>query len=120
MTSFQRRVILGAIGTIVIVLIVVVQALFSSNNEDTMQASSQIDGETTLADREVDSAVDQTVDESASASDDDDGTTTTTTAVEINPNWAQKRSSRYGDRQPTVTVTTIQETTTTQPDDDAA
>jgi hypothetical protein len=37
----------------------------------------------------------------------------TTSSIEVQPDWVPKQSSRYSDRTPVVTVTTLDPTTTT-------
>lgn len=40
---------------------------------------------------------------------------TTSTSISLAPDWYPKQSSRYSDRRPVVTVTTLAPTTTTRP-----
>lgn len=43
---------------------------------------------------------------------------TTTVSISVLPDWYPKQSSRYSDREPAVTVTTLPPTTTTEPGED--
>jgi hypothetical protein len=52
----------------------------------------------------------------------DDGISTTTSSIVVLPDWYPKQSSRYSDREPVVTVTTLpptSSTTTTEPEFDS-
>ena len=54
--------------------------------------------------------------------DTDDGISTTTSSIVVLPDWYPKQSSRYSDREPVVTVTTLpptSSTTTTEPELDS-
>lgn len=43
---------------------------------------------------------------------------TTTSSIAVLPDWYPKQSSRYSDRGPVVTLTTLAPTTTAEPDDE--
>lgn len=45
---------------------------------------------------------------------------TTTTTIAIRPDWFPKQTSRYSDRQPVVTVSTLPPTTTERPVDESS
>jgi hypothetical protein len=55
---------------------------------------------------------------SSVASSDAADAATTTVSIQVLPDWYPKQSSRYSDRQPAVTVTTLPPTTTTEPGED--
>lgn len=61
------------------------------------------------------SVVAPTVDDDAGATTSEPAGATTTVSISVLPDWYPKQSSRYSDRQPAVTVTTLPPTTTTEP-----
>ncbi len=90
------RVLIGVGVTLIAVVVLGVQAL--RGGDDQPEAGS--------ADPTTTSVAPTTTPEQA----------TTSSSIEILPDWYPKQSSRYSDRQPVVTVTTLAPTTTSDDD----
>lgn len=90
------RVLIGVGVTLIAVVVLGVQAL--RGGDDQPEAGS--------ADPTTTSVAPTTTPDQA----------TTSSSIEILPDWYPKQSSRYSDRQPVVTVTTLAPTTTSDDD----
>lgn len=110
MTSFHKRLLIALIGTILVASVFAFQAISGDDSGSDIRDDP--------SDEQHDEGGESASDEGDTETDSEALATTTTTTIDVNPNWLAKGSSRYSDRRPTVTVTTIHQTTTTQPDDE--
>ncbi|MEI2640425.1 MAG: hypothetical protein V9F03_15750 [Microthrixaceae bacterium] len=103
MNSIQPRVLLAAAVTVVALVAIAVISLSGSDSESTNSPTTSSGGRgatTSVAPRVTTTS-----------------TATTTTSIEIPEDWYPKGSSRYSDRSPATTVTTLPPSSDTTGDD---
>ena len=101
MGTLQMRYLTAGVITVVALLVLGLGALFGGDDAAETQPGADATTSTTEA----------TTTSQVTAS-------TTTTSIAIRPDWYPKQTSRYSDRQPIVTVSTLPPTTTEAPEDD--